>query len=266
MRTVAELQDLSGRIVLITGGAGHLGRAFTGALLQLGATVILADRTPEVCAVAEALAGQHGGKACGLVVDLTDESAVRELPARVLAGWNHLDVLVNNAAFVGTSGLAAYAVPFAKQSVTAWRQALELNLTVPFLLTQLAAPALQARGFGSVINISSIYGVVGPDMGLYEGTQMGNPAAYGASKGGLVQLTRYLATVLAPNTRVNCISPGGILRGQNQVFVERYRRRTPMDRMASEEDLVGAMVFLASDLSAYVTGQNLMVDGGWTVW
>jgi NAD(P)-dependent dehydrogenase (short-subunit alcohol dehydrogenase family) len=121
-------------------------------------------------------------------------------------------------------------------------------------------------GHGSIVLISSIYGLVGPDMSLYEGTSMANPAGYGASKGGLLQLMRYLATVLAPDVRVNAISPGGVWRQQPGQFHDRYRSRTPLGRMATEEDLKGAAAYLASDLSSYVTGHNLVVDGGWTTW
>ena len=117
-----------------------------------------------------------------------------------------------------------------------------------------------------VINVISIYGMVGPNMGLYAGTSMGNPAAYAASKGGLLQFTRWLASVLAPHVRVNSITPGGVSRNQAPAFVERYQLLTPLGRLATEEDFKGAVAFLASDLSAYVTGHNLVVDGGWTVW
>ena len=141
-----------------------------------------------------------------------------------------------------------------------------MNLTAPFVLVQACAGALAASGQGSVINISSIYGVVGPDMSLYTGTSMANPASYGASKGGLIQLTRWMATVMAPDVRVNAISPGGVWRGQPEAFHSRYVARTPLGRMANEEDLKGAAAFLSSDLSAYVTGHNLIVDGGWTAW
>src|SRR5437870_1912890 len=114
--------------------------------------------------------------------------------------------------------------------------------------------------------IGSIYGVVGPDLALYEGTPLGNPAAYAASKGGLLQFTRWLATSLAPRVRVNMLSPGGVERGQAEQFRTRYVAKTPLARMATEEDFKGAVAYLASDLSAYVTGQNLIVDGGWTTW
>ena len=119
---------------------------------------------------------------------------------------------------------------------------------------------------GSIINVASIYGVLGPNYSLYEGTDMGNPAAYAVSKGGLIQLTRWLSTTLAPDIRVNTISPGGVFRNQADEFVHRYESRTPLGRMAREEDFIGVTAYLASDLSAYVTGQNLIVDGGWTAW
>ena len=146
-----------------------------------------------------------------------------------------------------------------------WRRALEVNLTAPFALIQSCVDLLKASK-GVVINMGSIYGVLGPDMNLYQGTSMGNPAAYAASKGGLLQLTHWLATVLAPDIRVNMISPGGIFRHQPKDFCERYIQKTPLKRMATEEDLKGAIAYFATDLSLYVTGQNLLVDGGWTAW
>ena len=127
-------------------------------------------------------------------------------------------------------------------------------------------PKLKQSGHGSIINVASIYGISGPDYSLYEDTAMGNPAAYAASKGGLLQLTRWLATTLAPEVRVNAISPGGVFRNQPEIFVARYRNRTPLQRMAVEDDFKGVMAYLVSDLSSYVTGQNMIVDGGWTCW
>jgi NAD(P)-dependent dehydrogenase (short-subunit alcohol dehydrogenase family) len=157
-------------------------------------------------------------------------------------------------------------VPFLEQDSTTYHKALDVNLAAPFVLVQSCTEALKASGHGSVINIASIYGLVGPDLRLYEGTSMGNPAGYAASKGGLIQLTRWLATVLAPDVRVNAITPGGIWRDQPETFREQYVARTPLGRMGTEGDLKGAAAYLASNLSAYVTGQNLIVDGGWTAW
>lgn len=127
-------------------------------------------------------------------------------------------------------------------------------------------PILKSSKGASVINISSIYGAIAPNWELYKGLDMANPAAYSVSKGGLIQLSKWLSTTLAPDIRVNSISPGGILRSQPDEFVERYEQRTPLKRMANEDDFRGAIAYLGSDLSRYVTGQNIFVDGGWSVW
>ena len=187
-------------------------------------------------------------------------------PAEFAERFGQIDIIVNCAAFVGTSGLEGWAVPFEQQSDKTWRRALEVNLTAPFVLVQAAAADLRVSGHGSVINISSIYGLSGPDWRLYEGTSLGNPAAYAASKGGLIQATRWLSTTLAPHVRVNAIAPGGVFRDTQEPFLSRYTARTPLGRMGREEDFMGAVAYLATDLSAYVTGQCLAVDGGWTVW
>jgi NAD(P)-dependent dehydrogenase (short-subunit alcohol dehydrogenase family) len=233
----------------------------------LGAAIAVLDVAREPCAGgAGRIQETYGVETLPLVIDLSDEKAVRSAPGRVLDCFGRLDILVNCAALVGTSELKGWAVPFVEQNADTWRLALEVNLIAPFVLAQACAEALAASGHGSVINIGSIYGMMGPDMCLYENTAMGSPAAYAASKGGLLQLTRWLATVLAPEVRVNTITSGGVWRDQPEAFQARYVERTPLGRMAIEEDLKGAVAYLASDLSAYVTGHNLVVDGGWTVW
>lgn len=267
MKSLKTLMDLSGRVALVTGGGGHIGLAIGEALAELGAAVVVLDRSAEAAqAAVERLANDYGTPTLALAVDLADSAALADVPSEVYRTFGRLDVLVNNAAFVGTSQLTGWVEPFAAQSVETWRRALEVNLTAVFALTQACTTLLATSGHGSVINVSSIYGAVGPDPSLYHGTSMGNPAAYAASKGGLLQLTRWLATTLAPQVRVNAISPGGVERGQPESFRRRYEARTPLGRMAAEEDFKGAAAYLASDLSAYVTGHNLMVDGGWTAW
>jgi NAD(P)-dependent dehydrogenase (short-subunit alcohol dehydrogenase family) len=266
--TLRDLMALHGRVAVVTGGAGHVGRTAAEALLELGATVVLLDRERAACeaAVEEVARTADPAKLGSLVVDLEDEAAVRAVPARLAERYGRLDVLINNAALVGSSDLQGWAVAFERQSAATWRRAMEVNLTAPFVLTQACAPLLAASGHGSIVNVASIYGVVGPQPSLYEGTTLGNPAAYAASKGGLLQLTRWLAVMLAPSVRVNAILPGGIERAQPAEFVRRYEQRTPLGRMAREDDLKGAIAYLATDLSAYVTGQALAVDGGWTAW
>jgi NAD(P)-dependent dehydrogenase (short-subunit alcohol dehydrogenase family) len=266
-RSLKELMSLNGRVALITGGAGHIGLAMGEALAELGASVVVLDVAREPCEQATSrLHADYGVTTVPLVVDLADEAAVRSVPGAVLERLGRLDVLVHSAGWVGTVQSPGWAVPFDRQTVAAWDAAMRVNLTSAFILVQEAKQALAESTHGSVILVASIYGRVGPDMRLYDGTSMANPAAYGVSKAGLLQLTRYLATVLAPQVRVNAISPGGVWRGQPEIFHERYRQRTPLGRMATEEDLKGAVAYLASDLSAYVTGQELIVDGGWTAW
>ncbi|KLN35482.1 hypothetical protein M768_07565 [Cellulosimicrobium cellulans F16] len=266
-RPTSELFSLRDRVALVTGGAGPLGSVLGRTLADSGAHVCLVDRDEAACARAlEGLREVAEGEHSALVVDLMADDAADTVLAAVEGTYGRLDVLVNNAAFTGTSGVPGYAVPFAEQTSEAFLAATRLNLLVPFALTQRAAELLAASGRGSVVNISSIYGLVGPNMRLYDGTTMGNPAAYGATKGGVGQLTRYLSTVLAPRVRVNAVAPGGIARGQDERFVERYSGLTPLARMATEDDMRGAVAWLASDAASYVTGQTVAVDGGWTAW
>lgn len=262
----ASLADLTGRTAVVTGGAGPLGRVLCDALAYAGACVILIDREPELLeAAVETLPTVRSGRHAWIEADLLNPDKTR-LAVRKIEEIGACDILVNNAAFTGTSGVPGYAVPFDDQTDEAFELALRLNLVVPFSLTRLLSPLLKAHGHGSVVNVGSIYGLVGPNMNLYAGTAMGNPAAYAASKGGLAQLTRYLATVLAPRVRVNLFAPGGIARGQDTSFVERYETLTPLGRMGTEDDFRGVVTWLASDASAYVTGQVIAVDGGWTAW
>lgn len=259
--------DLHGRVALVTGATGHIGRAFCDALAEMGADIALLDQTPEHCSnESTRIRGMYQVRTLSLPTDLTNEKAVRTVPQTVVDKLGRLDILINCAAIAPATGTGGWAVPFAQQTSEAWRLALEVNLTAAFTLIQASTEALSISGHGSVINVASIYGMVGPDMRLYEDTTMANPAAYAVSKGGLLQFTRWLATTLAPRVRVNSITPGGVWRNHPESFHERYRFRTPLQRMACEEDFKGAAVYLASDLSAYITGHNLVVDGGWTIW
>lgn len=268
-RPLSKLMDLSGRKVFLTGGAGHVGLAVGEALTELGATLTITDQDPGACEKrAIALSQlQKQGSVVALACDLKHEGRTRQTIREAIQRMGGLDVLIHCAAYVGRTVMSGWAVPFDQQTVEAWDAAMRVNLTSAFVMAQEAKTALEASGHGSIIFIASTYGLVAPDFRLYAETPMANPAGYGASKGGLLQLTRYLATVLAPRIRVNAITPGGIQRDdQKKVFQQRYESRTPLSRMATEEDLKGAVAYLASDLSNYVTGHNLVVDGGWTVW
>ena len=262
MKTLAELSNLQGRVALITGGAGHLGMAMAEALAENGATVCLLDLNEERCQARVAELESRGGSAFYAAADLTDAAATRSAVREAAARHGRLDIIIHAASLVGTDRVQGWAVPFESQSLEAWQMAMRVGLDPAFTILQEARPHLEASGHGSVIFVSSIYGLVAPDNSLYEGTQMQTPSAYSAVKGALNQLTRHFAALLAPKIRVNALTPGGIWRGQSETFIERYNKRTPMGRMGREEDFKGAAAFLASDLSAYVTGHTVVVDGG----
>lgn len=266
-RSVRQLMTLDGRVAVITGGAGHIGMAMADSLAELGASIAIVDNgDARGNSAAKDIHGRWKVNAKAFDADLERIGDLPALCARIRGEFGRADILINCAAFVGTSALEGWAVPFEKQSIETWRRAMDVNLAAPFALAQAFAPDLRASGHGSIINVASIYGLSGPDWRLYDGTELGNPAAYAASKGGLIQLTRWLATTLAPDIRVNAIAPGGIERNTAEPFLSRYIARTPLGRMGTEEDIKGIAAFLASDLSAYVTGQCFAIDGGWTAW
>ncbi|MDA9285252.1 SDR family oxidoreductase [Pseudomonadales bacterium] len=259
--------SLAGRRALITGAAGKLGGVMASTLAELGANLVLVDRPgSNFDSIIEELKVHWSMTPDIIECDLENENNRLSLIDEVRADQRGLNILINNAAFVGSSELQGWVAPFEDQTLDTWRRAMEVNLTAAFHLCQAFTPELDNADGGNIINIGSIYGEYGPDWRLYDGTGMGNPAAYAASKGGLLQLTRWLATSVAPKVRVNAISPGGIYRQQPKKFVERYEERTPLQRMGTEEDFRGVVAYLASDLSEYVTGQNLRVNGGWGEW
>jgi NAD(P)-dependent dehydrogenase (short-subunit alcohol dehydrogenase family) len=258
---------LDGRRALVTGAAGHLGAATAAMLGELGASVAVSDRDEAGSElVVQRLIRDSRARVVSLPCDLRDNGAVRALPGSVAEQLGGLDILVNCAGMVGTDAVEGWTAPFEQQRLEPWELALRINLTAPFILCQTAAPFLRTSGHGSIVNVGSIYGSVGPDWRLYPDTTLGNPAGYAASKGGLAQLTRWLATTLAPEIRVNAVSPGGLLRGHSGSFLDEYVKRTPLRRMGSEDEVAGIIAVLAGDLSSYVTGQNILVDGGWTAW
>jgi NAD(P)-dependent dehydrogenase (short-subunit alcohol dehydrogenase family) len=236
-------------------------------LAELGSDLILVDLPgSDFQTLSKNLTDAWGVRVESHSCDLESQIQRTELMDKLNGSGLGLHALVNNAAFVGASNLPGWGVPFVDQSIETWRRAMEVNLTAVFDLSKGLSALLKDSKNGSIINIASIYGMYGPDWSLYQGTSMSNPAAYAASKGGLIQLTRWLATTVSPEVRVNAISPGGIFRGQPEEFVKRYEARTPLGRMANEEDFRGAIAYLTSDLSRFVTGQVLNVDGGWGTW
>ena len=257
MKTL-ELFQLRDKVALVSGGAGIVGKFLVRGLAEAGATVVVAARGVASCeAVAEEMRGE------GLAVfpercDFTSEAEIRALRQRLLDQYGRVDVLFNNA--VARSG-----GELMDTNVAEWESVMALNSTGLFLSCRLFGEAMMERKSGSIVNVASIYGMVGPDFSLYEGTPVHNSVSYAYAKGGMINLTRYLASFLAPyGIRVNTLSPGGVFAGQPERFIENYNKRVPMGRLANGADLQGAAVFLASDASAYITGQNIAVDGGWT--
>lgn len=259
--------DILNKKILITGASGALGTQIAYTLSDLGAKLILVDLSiDKLNIISDLISSKHSNKVHSIECDLENEKERFDLLKKYNSIYSSLDCLINNAAFVGTSKISGWSVDFLDQSLETWRRALEVNLTAPFHLSQLFSPLLRKSDSANIINIASIYGHLGPDWSLYEGTSLSNPAAYGASKGGLVQLTKWLSTTLAPDIRVNAISPGGIFRKQPDKFVSKYIERTPLGRMATEKDIANSVAFFSSNMSSYVTGQTLMVDGGWSAW
>jgi NAD(P)-dependent dehydrogenase (short-subunit alcohol dehydrogenase family) len=258
--------SLHGRLALVVGGTGNIGRCLCKGLAAQGADLVIADRIQDECdALKEELASSLTGRYAAASADCTVNAGIESV-MRTCDRLGPIHIVVHCVGLLSSVPISGYAAPFEEQSLEAWDLALKVNLTSAFLLSQHVRKRLDQRGSASVIFISSIYGSLGPDWSIYENTAMGNPLAYGASKGGLQQVMRYLATLWSPAVRVNCVSPGGVQRGQAEAFVRQYEKRTPLRRMAHPEDIVGPVMFLASDAARYVTGQNILVDGGWSAW
>jgi NAD(P)-dependent dehydrogenase (short-subunit alcohol dehydrogenase family) len=273
MNNILEKFSLRGRTALITGGAGLLGKEFSRTLAQAGAQVVIAD--------IEALATQSVAKELqqdGLVilpvsVDVTDPESVHAMIRSTLVAYQKLDILVNSAAMdpkFDDLHQDKHGNSFEDYPLSAWKQALDVNLTGMFLCCQAAGRQMLAQRRGVIINICSIYGMVGPDQRIYQSPGKASqykPAYYSVTKAGVLGLTHYLATYFAgQNIRVNALTPGGVYDNHDEVFVQNYSARAVLGRMAQPDEMNGALLFLASDASAYMTGSNLVVDGGWTAW
>ena len=268
-RTVWDLFDLTDRVAVVTGGPGQLGSQMCDALAEAGANVVVASRTYEDCAEKADELSRDYNEAMPVSVDVTDEESVEEMVAEVTDRFGGIDVLVNNA-YQATG----YGVPFEELTKEDWRTTLEGVLTQSFSCSQAALPALRESDHGVIVNVASHYGVVAPDHRVYGDSDINNPPTYGSAKAGVIGFTRWLATYLAAEgIRVNAISPGGFyseamadVEAYEDVFVPNYEDRTPLGRMGDETDMKGLVVYLASDASKWMTGQNVVLDGGWTAW
>lgn len=248
----------SDKVAIVTGGCGLIGREFVRALNDFGATVYIADTDKEK---AEKVIGNNNVKY--IYLDITSESSIEEATAEIVREHGKIDILVNSA-YPRTND---WGLRFEKIRVESLKQNLDDHLGGYFICCQKVAEHMKLQKSGSIINMASIYGVVGPDFSIYDGTEMTMPAAYAAIKGGIITFTKYLATYYGRyNIRANTVSPGGIFDNQKPAFVKNYSKKTPLGRMGLPNEIVGSVIFLASEASSYVTGQNLIVDGGWTAW
>lgn len=242
--------SIKNKVIVVTGGNGLLGKQMVSTFREQGAIVIAADIYFEV----------QGSD--DFIIDITVEDSVKNGVAAIVEKYTRIDGWVNNA-YPRTKdwGTKFEDIPF-----ESWRKNVDMHLNGYFLCCQVVLQQMKQQGFGSLINMSSIYGLVGPDFTVYEGTEMTMPAAYSAIKGGLNNFTRYLASYYgAFQIRVNTVSPGGIFDNQPELFVNNYNKKVPMKRMGSPKDIVSAVVYLLTDEASYITGHNLVIDGGWSI-
>jgi NAD(P)-dependent dehydrogenase (short-subunit alcohol dehydrogenase family) len=242
--------SIKNKVIVVTGGNGLLGEQMVSTFRENGAIVISADIYFEE------------KKSDDILIDITNEVSVKNGIATIIEKYNKIDGWINNA-YPRTKD---WGNKFEDITLESWRKNVDMHLNGYFLCCQIVLEQMKIQGFGSLINMSSIYGLVGPDFTVYEGTEMTMPAAYSAIKGGLNNFTRYLASYYgAYQIRVNTVSPGGIFDHQPESFVKNYNKKVPLKRMGNPKDIVSAVFYLLTDEASYVTGHNLIVDGGWSV-
>jgi len=275
--TIIQEFNLTARAALVTGGAGLLGAEFCRTLAEAGAAVVVVDLNAEAATrVADSL-NQAGYRALAVPGDITRPESVSAMLERVLSTFGRLDILVNSAALdpkfdADAAALGIAPGRFEDHPLEQWNAALNVNLTGMFLVTQACVkPMLDQGGKGSIINVCSTYGLNGPDQRIYrkkDGSQPAfKPVYYSVTKAGVLGFTRYLAAYYAgTEIRVNALTPGGVYNNHDETFVINYSAKTILGRMARKDEMNGALLFLASDASSYMTGGNLVVDGGWTAW
>jgi NAD(P)-dependent dehydrogenase (short-subunit alcohol dehydrogenase family) len=273
MPALPALFDLTDRAAIVTGGAGLLGTEFCRTLVEAGAALTVADINGDAAQKLAQALSQRGYCARGQQTDVTSVDSVHQMVSTTLEAFGRVDILVNSAALdpkFDPQSQRIHSGSFEDYPAELWRQALEVNLTGPMLCCQAVSRPMLAQNSGTIINIASIYGVVAPDQRLYQRAERPaqyKPAYYTVTKAGILGLTKYLAAYYAGvNIRVNALTPGGVFNDHEDEFVKNYAARTIIGRMAEVNELNGALLFLASDASKYMTGGNLIVDGGWTCW
>jgi NAD(P)-dependent dehydrogenase (short-subunit alcohol dehydrogenase family) len=266
-----SLFSLKNKVAVVTGALGLLGKQHCYALSEVGAIVIACDLDEKE---SESFAFSLEGENMGAGVDITTPDSIKRLKEKILKKYKKIDVLVNNAAINDMFENPSAAVELSKfenYPIELWNKAIEVNVTGTFLCSQIIGSQMALQGNGSIINIASTYGIVAPDQSIYkkeDGSQsFYKSPAYPATKGAVISFTRFLAAYWGDKgVRVNCLSPGGVKNNQEEYFIKNYSEKTPLGRMAAPYDYKGAIIFLASDASSYMTGANLIVDGGWTAW
>lgn len=265
--------DLTEKTAIVTGGAGILGRYFCEGLASSGANVAVVDIDKGLAVdAASKIDVNSPGAVVGIECDVSSKDSVDLMLKNVIEAFGKIDILVNNAA-CKPADLERFFAPFEDYSLDTWREVMSVNLDGMFLVAQAVGKAMKENDMpGSIIQTASVYALLGPDKRIYEGSKyqgikINSPAVYAASKAGVIGLTKYLATYWAENgIRVNALVPGGVESGQNERFKRQYSARVPMGRMAMAEEMVGAVIYLASDSSSYMTGQSIVVDGGLAAW
>ncbi|MFH2104101.1 MAG: SDR family oxidoreductase [Chloroflexota bacterium] len=257
--------DIAGRAVVLTGACGLIGRKIATEFHARGANLVLADlEATDPLGFAALLNGKDGNQVHGLACDVGRSEEVAALLDFSLEKCGRVDVLINSHQYKPKGFLSAQAEDFPEEL---WDAVIGANLKGTFLTCRDFGKAMLAQGKGSIINFASTYGIVSSNPALYEANSMGNPVAYSASKGGVIMLTKYLGSYWARRgVRVNCLTPHGVWNNHEDGFVERFSRMSPMGRLMQADEVVGATLFLATDASSYVTGSNLLVEGGWTAW
>ena len=269
-----NLFDVTNKLVIVTGGMGQLGRQFTLALVDRGAKVAVFDVDVRQSLVEERFGERCTDEALMFVqADVTRRDSIKSALAKVCESWGHPDGLINNAGLDSPPNAPAEENgPFEAYPEASWDKVMDVNLKGVFQCCQVIGGEMAQDTGGSIINICSIYGIVSPDQRIYEyrratGDPFFKPVAYSVSKSGLLNLTRYLATYWADkNVRVNTLTFGGVFNQQDEEFLKNYGAKVPLGRMAREDEYNGAVIFLLSDASSYMTGSNMVIDGGWTAW
>ena len=267
-KRIRKWYDMAGRTVLLTGATGRLGRYYAGVMSEVGANVVIIDLDQAVCEeFAQEIRDEHGTDPLPLAFDVSDQEQVKDNISIIYERYGRLDVLVNNACAYQTTIVDDQVVTFENFPLDLWQANLDVNLTGAFLLAQASGRRMIEDGGGVILNIGSTYGVVACDQRIYGDTGINSSVAYATTKSGLTNFSRYLASYYqGKNIRVNCLSPAGIWNDQKEPFLSNYLDKLMIKRMGNLDDLGAAVLYLVSDASSWVTGTNMMVDGGFTAW